>query len=130
MILETRKQDMIKTWYALSTVSLQIFTCPITFLSWRYSLLLLFHAFRDNHRGEVFCKSWEENDKYLRKSRCFYKSTTILKMNSLIVTFINFYHRYGTILWKEEFYKKSYFCRTTRSGCFQTLTQKTVKNLR
>ena len=112
-------------------VSLQIFVCPITFLLWRYSLLLLFHVFRSNHCG-VFYKSWKENEKYLRKSRCFYKSTTILKMNSFTVIFMDFYHRCETILWKATvegrvFCKKAIFVEhitvAASGGILRTLSK-------
>ena len=106
MILETRKQDMIKTWYC------PFYGLPGNILSWRYSFLLLFLVFRGNH-WEVFYKSWKENEKYLKTSRCFYKRTTILKMNSFIVIFMDFYHRYGTILWKEEYFLKKLFLWNT-----------------
>ena len=104
-IWKHENKTWLKLYIALSTASLQIFVCPITFLSWRYSLLLLFHIFRGNC-PEVFYKSWKENEKYLRKSWCSYKSTTIFKMNSFTVIFMDLYNRYGTILWKEEYFVK------------------------
>ena len=52
----------------------------------------------------------ERKWKIPKTSRCFYKRATILKMNSFIVIFMDFYHRYGTILWK-PLWKEEYFLK-------------------
>ena len=65
------------------------------------------------------------------KSRCFYKSTTISKMNSFVVIFMNFLpYIWNHTVGGRAFCKKSYFCRGPRSGCFQRHTQNTAKILR
>ena len=111
--LETRKQDMVKTWY-----------CPFyglptkIFLSHNFPFIEIFSLIPNPRlqrqpQGGVFCKSWKETEKYLRKGRCFYKNTAILKMNLFVGIFMNFYYRYGNILWKEGCFFKKLFLKNT-----------------
>ena len=113
MILETQKQDMIKSWYCLF-YGFRANICPShNFLFMEIFSLTAIPRLQRQPPGGVL-QIWKENEKYLRKSTCFYKSTTILKMNSFIAAFMDINHRYGTILWKptvegRAFCKKAIF---------------------